>query len=169
MIDIQAVNRMDRDRFVATLGPVFEHSPWVADLAWPQRPFADAAALHAAMIAVVRSATADEQTELLRAHPELAGKAARTGAMTADSRNEQGGVGLDRLDQAEFKRFDRLNAAYRAKFGFPFIIAVRGRGRDEILAAFERRLGNDAAAETEAALQEVFAISGMRLERLPAP
>ncbi len=168
MIDIQAVNGMDRDRFVATLGPVFEHSLWVAERVWPQRPFADAAALHAAMVAAVRAATAGEQVELLRAHPELAGKAARTGAMTEDSRREQGGVGLDRLDEAEFERFDRLNAAYRAKFGFPFIIAVRGRGKDEILAAFERRLDNDASAEVEAALQEVFAISGMRLERVPA-
>lgn len=169
MIDIQVINGMDRGQFVATLGPVFEHSPWVAERTWPQRPFADAAALHAAMAATVRAATADEQVELLRAHPELAGKAARTGAMTADSRNEQGGVGLDRLDAEEFARFDRLNAEYRAKFGFPFIIAVRGRGKDEILAAFERRLGNDAAAEVEAALREVFAISGMRLERLSVP
>jgi len=169
MIDIQAVNRMDRDRFLAAFGPVFEHSPWVAERAWPSRPFADPAALHAAMVAAVRAATPEERLALLRAHPELAGAAARTGTMTADSVSEQGGAGLDRLAEEEAARFDRLNAAYRAKFGFPFIIAVRGRGREEILAAFERRLENDAATELETALQEVFAITRMRLERLSVP
>lgn len=166
MIDIQAVNRMDRDRFVAAFGPVFEHSPWVAERAWSSRPFADPAALHAAMVAAVRASAPEERLALLRAHPELAGSAARAGTMTADSVSEQGGAGLDRLAEDVAARFDRLNAAYRAKFGFPFIIAVRGRGRDEILAAFERRLENDAATELEAALQEVFAITRMRLERL---
>jgi 2-oxo-4-hydroxy-4-carboxy-5-ureidoimidazoline decarboxylase len=168
-LDIQAINRMDRERFVAALGPVFEHSPWIAERAWASRSFTSPEALHAAMVAVVRAATPEERLALLRAHPELAGKAARTGTMTTESVGEQGGAGLDRLAEEEFARFDRLNAAYRGKFGFPFIIAVRGRGRAEILAAFERRLDNDAGTETEAALQEIFAISRMRLERLQLP
>ena len=166
MLDIGAINRMDRERFVAATGHLFENSPWIAERAWPSRPFADPAAMHAAMVAVVRGATREEKLALLRAHPELAGKAARAGDMTADSVSEQGGAGLDRLSPEEFARFDRLNGAYREKFGFPFIIAVRGRGKDEILAAFEARLNNDPDAEIEAAIGEIATISRMRLDRL---
>jgi 2-oxo-4-hydroxy-4-carboxy-5-ureidoimidazoline decarboxylase len=166
MPDIETVNRMDRKAFVDAFGGVFEHSPWIAERAWAARPFASPAALHAAMIEVVRAAAPEERLRLLNAHPELAGQEARTRAMTQDSTAEQGSAGLDRMSGADFDRFDRLNAAYREKFGFPFIIAVRGRGKDEIVAAFERRLGNDAAAETAAALDEVAAITRMRMDKL---
>src|SRR3954471_4650997 len=169
MFDIDTVNRMDRDAFVQAFGGVFEHSPWIAERAWSAKPFDGREALHDAMIDVVRDASSEEKRCLLNAHPELAGQEARTRAMTQDSTAEQGSAGLDRMSGADFDRFDRLNAAYREKFGFPFIIAVRGRGKDEIVAAFERRLGNDAATEMAAALDEVAAITRMRMERLVAP
>ena len=118
------------------------------------------------MIGVVRAASPDEKRRLLNAHPELAGKEARERAMTQDSTAEQGSAGLDRLSADDFDRFDRLNAAYREKFGFPFIIAVRGRGKQEIVTAFERRLANDPTAEMAAALDEIAAITRMRMEKL---
>ena len=165
-IDIDTVNRMDREAFVRAFGGVFEHSPWIAERAWAARPFDSPEALHAAMIGVVRAASPDEKRRLLNAHPELAGKEARERAMTQDSTAEQGSAGLDRLSADDFDRFDRLNAAYREKFGFPFIIAVRGRGKQEIVTAFERRLANDPAAEMAAALDEIAAITRMRMEKL---
>jgi 2-oxo-4-hydroxy-4-carboxy-5-ureidoimidazoline decarboxylase len=166
MIQIEAVNRMDRQAFVRTFGKVFEHSHWVAERAWSSRPFAGLASLHGAMVDVVRSATSEERLELLRAHPELAGKEARAKAMTEDSVSEQGSAGLDRMSQDDFAHFDRLNAAYAIKFGFPFIIAVRGRSKATIVSEFERRLQNDPAAELNAALDEIFAITRMRLDIL---
>jgi OHCU decarboxylase len=121
------------------------------------------------MIEVVRSASPDEKLRLLNAHPELTGKEARERAMTQDSTVEQGSAGLDRLSADDFARFDRLNAAYREKFGFPFIIAVRGRSSQEILAAFERRIGNDRAVEFDAACTEVERIALLRLrDMLPS-
>jgi 2-oxo-4-hydroxy-4-carboxy-5-ureidoimidazoline decarboxylase len=168
VFDIDAVNRMDRDAFVAAFGGTFEHSPWIAERAWAARPFKTPEALHAAMVGVVRAASDEERRRLLNAHPELAGKEARERAMTQDSTAEQGSAGLDRMSPGDFDRFDRLNAAYREKFGFPFIIAVRGRGKQEIVSAFERRLGNDAATEMAAALDEVAAITRMRMDRLVA-
>lgn len=166
---LDAVNAMDRAAFVAEFGGIFEHSPWVAERAFAARPFASPAALHAAMMAVVRAAPEAERRAFLNAHPELAGPAARARQMTDHSVSEQGGAGLDRMSDADFDRFDRLNAAYRARFGFPFIIAVRGRGRAEILAEFARRLGQDPAAEMEAALTEIATITRLRLERRLGP
>lgn len=166
MKDIQTVNRMDRDTFVQTFGGVFEHSPWIAERAWSARPFESPEALHAAMIDVVRAAPLEEKRRLLNAHPELAGKEARTRVMTQDSTVEQGSAGLDRLSEDDFARFDHLNAAYRQKFGFPFIIAVRGRTKPEIMAVFEQRLENEPAAELDAALNEIAAITRMRMEKL---
>lgn len=166
MLSLGEINALDQEGFVIRLGPVFEHSPWIVERAWLLRPFASAAALHAAMAAVIRDASLAERLALLSAHPDLAGKAARAGALTAESAGEQRGAGLDQLTNAEFARFERLNRAYRARFGIPFIIAVRGRGKAEILAAFERRVGSTAAAEMNAALGEVAEIGRLRLERL---
>lgn len=168
-IDGATVNGMDRATFVATFGGIFEHSPWVAERAWDARPFASRDALHASMMAVARGAAPAEILALLNAHPELAGPEARARQMTAASVSEQGSAGLDRMSPADFDRFDRLNAAYRARFGFPFIIAVRGRSRDEILRAFEHRLANPPEVERDAALDEVAAITRMRLERKVGP
>ena len=166
MPDLQAISAMDRDSFTATLGPVFEHSPWIAGRAWESRPFVTPDALLGAMVAAIRAASPEERLALIRAHPELAGKAARAGAITAESRGEQGGAGLEQLTEAELARFDRLNHAYREKFGFPFVIAVRGLDKAQILDAFERRLGNDGATEMDTAVEQIAKIGRLRLEQL---
>jgi 2-oxo-4-hydroxy-4-carboxy-5-ureidoimidazoline decarboxylase len=163
-LSLDALNEMDRPRFTAALGGVFEGSPWVAERAWTARPFPSVEVLHAAMVRAVREAGLERQLALLRAHPDLAGKAARAGAMTRDSVSEQASAGLDRLTDDEYERFGRLNAAYRDRFGFPFIIAVRQHDKTGILAAFEVRLRNTAAQEREAALAQVFAITRRRLD-----
>lgn len=168
-VPLDDLNRMDRERFVATLGGVFESSPWVADEAWRARPFAGVGELHAAMVRVVREASEERQLALIRAHPDLAGKAAIAGDLTEASRSEQRGAGLDRLTPAEYARFQSLNRRYREKFGFPFVLAVRGHDKHGILAAFELRLDNDAAAERRRALDEIARIARFRLEDLVSP
>lgn len=160
------VNALDRAAFVARFGGIFEHSPWVAERAWPARPFADLAALHDAMVRAMRAGGEAEKTALLRAHPELAGREAKEGRLTAASTGEQKSAGLDRLAPEEMRRLAELNAGYRAKFGFPFIIAVRARTKDEILAEFARRLSCAPAEEFAAALGEVETIARIRLERM---
>src|SRR5438093_3242149 len=159
------LNAADNAGFMAALGDVYEHAPWVAQAASRQRPFVTLTALHNAMMAAVRAAPADQQVALIKGHPDLAGKAARAGAMTVDSKAEQASAGLDRLSEAEFAQFHRLNNAYREKFGMPFIICVRRHSRDSILQEFERRLQNTMAAETEAALGEIFRIAALRLDQ----
>ena len=162
------LNALDHAAFLALVGPVFEHSPWIAERAWVARPFDGVDGLHRAMMQVVADAPPDEQLALLRAHPDLAGKAARAGTMTTDSTREQAGAGLDRMSDAEYARFDRLNGAYRDKFGFPFIVAVRRHTRETILAAYEARLKNDRDTEMKTALQEVGIITRLRLDALLA-
>jgi len=166
MPDLAAVNRMEPEAFVALLGGVFEHAPWIAEAACPHRPFATVGALHAAMMQAVRVAPAERRRAFLNNHPDLAGPEARARTLTSDSASEQGSAGLDRITADEAAAFDHLNAAYRARFGFPFIIAVRGRGRAEILAAFETRLARDPAVEEATALEEVAQITRMRLDGL---
>jgi 2-oxo-4-hydroxy-4-carboxy-5-ureidoimidazoline decarboxylase len=157
------LNRMGSADFAAAIGDTFEWAPWVAEAAAARRPFAKVTALHEAMMGALRLAPRERQLEFLRGHPDLAGKAARSGVLTDDSRREQTSVGLDSLNEEEFARFHRLNDAYKAKFGFPFMICVRRHSRDSILRQFERRLGNDAATEFAASLQEVFYITRLRL------
>ena len=140
---------------------LFEHSPWVEARAEARPSSGDR---HADLMAVVREATREEQLALIRAHPELAGKAAVDGMLTGASAAEQASAGLDRLTQAEFDRFHALNAAYSAKFGFPFIICVRLTDKAGILAAMERRLGNDRETEIATALDEIGKIVRLRLE-----
>lgn len=148
------------------LGGVFEDSPWVAGGAWCERPFADTADLHGTMCRIVARANIDSRRSLIRAHPDLAGKAAVAGELTEASAREQAGVGLDRMTQEEFERFHRLNDAYRTRFGFPFIIAVRGHTRDSILTSFEARLGNSSDAEECEALRQIERIAWFRLDDL---
>src|SRR5215813_4073421 len=145
------LNAADEAGFMAAVGDVYEYAPWVAQAASRQRPFATLAALHAAMMAAVRAAPPDQQLALINGHPDLAGKAAS--------------AGLDRLSEAEFAQFHRLNNAYREKFGMPFIICVRRHSRDSILQQFERRLQNTMAAETETAIGEIFRIVALRLDQ----
>src|SRR5215471_12138131 len=157
-IALANLNAADVAGFMAALGDAYEHAPWVAQAASRQRPFATLAALHAAMMAAVRAAPPDQQRALINGHPDLAGKAARAGTMTADSKAEQASAGLDHLSEAEYAAFHRSNDAYRKKFGIPFIVCVRRHSKDSILRQFERRLQNGAAAETKTALGEVFRI-----------
>jgi 2-oxo-4-hydroxy-4-carboxy-5-ureidoimidazoline decarboxylase len=162
-LTLDALNRMSPADFAANLGDTFELAPWVAEGAAARRPFAMVTALHEAMMGVVRSAPRERQLEFLRGHPDLAGRAARAGTVTDDSRREQASVGLDSLNEEEFARFHRLNDAYKARFGFPFIVCVRRHTRDSILERFERRLGHDAATEFAAAMQEIFFITRLRI------
>jgi 2-oxo-4-hydroxy-4-carboxy-5-ureidoimidazoline decarboxylase len=162
-LTLEALNRMSPADFAASLGDTFELAPWVAESAALRRPFATVSALHEAMMGAVRVAPRERQQDFLRGHPDLAGKAARAGSITDDSRREQASVGLDSLSEEEFARFHRLNDAYKAKFGFPFIICVRRHTRDSILAQFESRLGHDADTEFAAALWEVYLITRLRI------
>lgn len=146
--------------FVARFGFLFEHSPWVVERAAACRPFAD---LHGGLMQVVADATPAERLALLRAHPELAGKAAIDGTLTSASAAEQASAGLDRMTPEEYARFHALNAAYRARFGFPFVICVRLTDKAGILAAMERRLGHDRDAELTMAIDQVGEIVRLRL------
>lgn len=166
MIPLADLNAAPRDAFVGHLGEVFEHSPWVAERAHGRRPFATRDALHAAMTAVVQEAGTEQQLTLLRAHPELAGRAAVRGEMTEHSKGEQGGSGLLDCSPEEFARLQELNRAYGEKFGFPFIVAVRGLDRAAIIEAFAHRLGNTREAEMAEALRQVARIAGLRLAGL---
>ncbi len=160
------INALDRAGFVARLGGVFEHSPWIAERAAGARPFASLSELHAAMVRAMRAGSAAERLAMLRAHPELAGREAKEDRLTADSKGEQKSAGLDRLDAAEMRMLADLNAAYRGKFGFPFVIAVRARTKDQILAEFARRLARTETEEFAEALGEVEIIARIRLERM---
>lgn len=162
-LTLDALNLMSTAEFASAVGDTFELAPWVAESAATRRPFATVTALHEAMIGTVRGAPRERQVGFLRGHPDLAGKAARAGTITDDSRREQASVGLDSLSEEEFARFHRLNDAYKAKFGFPFIVCVRRHTRDSILAQFERRLRHDQGMEFATALQEVFFITRLRI------
>jgi len=157
------LNAMDQVAFVQAVGFAFEASPWVMEQAHAARPFADVAALHRAALAVLVAASKAERLALIRAHPELAGKAAIAGRLTAESRSEQAGAGLDQLTEAEFARFHELNTAYGARFGFPFIICVRLNDKASILAAVERRLLNSTEEEVAEAIKQIGLIGLIRL------
>lgn len=166
MTTLADLNTAPADRFVETLGGIFEHSPWVADAVALLRPFASLEALHTAMVAAVDAADEAQKLALLTAHPDLAGKLARAGALTDASTAEQASAGLDRLSEEEFQRFTAFNIAYTEKFGFPFIIAVRENTKASILAAFGRRITNSREAEFTTALAEVAKIARLRLTNL---
>ena len=153
------LNSLDRAAFVDALGWVFEGSPWVAERAWPARPFASVAALHAAMVQAVEQADPEAHLALIRAHPDLGTRA----RLSDPSAAEQAGAGLDRLSPEEYARFHDLNARYRERFGFPFIIAVRNHPKASILAEFARRLGHSEADEQATALGEIATIARFRL------
>ena len=158
---------LDRAGFLARYGGVYEHSPWIAAAVWDEGAVADEAeTLAGAMAARVEAAGEEAQLALLRAHPDLAGKLAVRGDLTAESTSEQAGAGLERSSAGEFAEFKRLNDAYQARFGFPFIIAVKGLERAAILAAFRRRAANGRAAEFRQALTQVHRIARNRLQAL---
>jgi 2-oxo-4-hydroxy-4-carboxy-5-ureidoimidazoline decarboxylase len=164
-LTLDALNSMAPEAFVAALGEVFEHAPWVAETAAKGRPFPTVAALHDAMVAAVRSQPVERQLSFIGGHPELGSRVSQAD-LTGASQSEQGSLGLNRLSAEEFKTFSRLNRAYREKFRFPFIICVRRHTRDSILAQFEQRLRNDMAAEQARALTEIGLITRLRLNAL---
>ncbi|MDK1490033.1 2-oxo-4-hydroxy-4-carboxy-5-ureidoimidazoline decarboxylase [Sinorhizobium sp. 7-81] len=158
----------EREAFVSRFGGVFEHSPWVAERAYDRAASVGLTAgnVHSALCNAFRAASPAERLAVLRAHPDLAGKLAIAGKLTADSRAEQASAGLDRLSREEHARFTALNKAYTKKFGFPFIIAVKGLTKDDILAAFETRIDNSAEEEFEIACAQVEQIARLRLRSM---
>lgn len=165
-ITLAELNTLDKDDFVAALNNIFEHSPWIAEQAAASAPFAGIQPLFDALKAVVERASADLQLTLIRAHPDLANKTQRAAGLTAESTDEQNSAGLDRLSDAEYDAFERVNSAYRAKFGFPYIVCIRRHTKDSVLRDFERRLPNDAAIERRTALAEICRIAALRLDQL---
>jgi 2-oxo-4-hydroxy-4-carboxy-5-ureidoimidazoline decarboxylase len=159
---IAELNALDRGRFVEALGWIFEESPWVAERAWDSRPFPSADALHQQMTLVVSRATRDEQLALLRAHPDLGARA----RMSDASVGEQAGAGLDRLSRHDFERLHALNSAYREKFGFPFLYAVKGSTPQQILDALEHRRSRSVDEEFAEALRQAGRIAKFRLDTL---
>jgi len=165
-ITIDEVNRLSREGFVKRLGPLYEHSPWVAEEAYGARPFDGLDGLHSAMVRAVEAAPERRKMDLILAHPDLAGRAALAGELTPESKREQASAGLDGLRPGEYREFHRLNDAYKEKFGFPLIFAVREHTKETILAGAERRLGHSRPEEIETALAEISKIARLRLEDL---
>jgi OHCU decarboxylase len=162
-LTIDRINALDQSQFTAALGFAFEQSPWIAAQTWPARPFADLAQLHAALCAVMHGASSEQQIALIRAHPDLAGKAAIAGTLTAESTREQASAGLNQLTPTEFAAFTRLNQAYRERFGFPFVICVREQTKTSILESFRTRLQHAPEQEIATALDEIGKIAWLRL------
>ena len=158
------LNTLGEDEFQAHFGSVFEHSPWVAERAWRRRPFSSLEELHRAMMSEVREARLEEQLSLVRAHPELAGREAREGALTAESSGEQARLGFTALSRDELQKIAALNRSYREKFSFPCIVALRlHASRDSVMDEMRRRLANDAVTELRNALEQIGHITRGRL------
>lgn len=175
-LTLNELNTCSAEAFGAALADIWEHAPWVASRVVHQRPFASVAALHQSMVEVVAALDDAERIAFYAGHPELAGADARRGSMTADSVAEQGTLSLADLPDADAQRWDALNQAYRARFGFPFILCIRRHTRESALRVFEQRLQHDHATELVAALDEIAAITRLRLESriasaipIPAP
>jgi 2-oxo-4-hydroxy-4-carboxy-5-ureidoimidazoline decarboxylase len=165
-IHIDQINNKDLVGFVDLLGGIFEHSPWVAERVHGERPFASGDDLHRKMVIEVRQASVEQRRELLCQHPELAGKEADAGSLTDASKREQAGAGLNQCSAEELTRIKHFNQAYAAKFGFPFIIAVTGLDKLQIMAAMEQRLDHAAETEFVTAIGEVEKIALIRLDAL---
>ncbi len=164
-ITVNEINRLSEDEFVARFGSLYEHSPWVAAGAWRERPFGDLSELHGTFQRVVRDAPPERQLDLIRAHPDLAGKAAIAGDLTPESTREQASAGLNRLTPEEYeKAFTKANREYRERFGFPLIIAAREYTKETILAEGEARLKHSRSEEIETALSEIAKIAYLRLQ-----
>lgn len=165
-ITVEDASRLGQYEFVERFGPLYEHSPWIAGEAYKARPFGSLDELHGAMVAAVDAASEERKMALIRAHPDLAGKAAVAGELTPESTREQASAGLNRLSQQELEAFTRVNHEYREKFGFPLIFAVREHTKDSIMRSAAARLENTRPQETEAALAEISKIARLRLEHL---
>jgi 2-oxo-4-hydroxy-4-carboxy-5-ureidoimidazoline decarboxylase len=165
-LNIDAINTRSETEFIALLGSIFEHSPWVSELVYGKRPFADREALHREMVDAMRQAPKLQRMALLCSHPELAGKEAAAGSLTDASQREQAGAGLNQCSAQELQKIKALNQAYHDKFEFPFIIAVTGLDKHQIIAAMERRLDNDREEEFDTALGEVEKIARIRIDAM---
>jgi len=162
MPNLAELNALDRATFTRVVGPFFEHSPWIAQRTWEQRPFPSWEKLHAALCATVQRAPRDEQLALIRAHPDLVTKA----VLTRESQREQSSAGLEGLSDEEARQFQDYNAQYRERFGFPFVICARLNKKEAILRAFPERLAQTPEREVETALGEIFKIAELRLRDL---
>jgi len=167
-LTVADLSSLDRDAFVGAVGAVFEHSPWVMERAWAKRPFISREAFIAALGDVLREAGREHQLSLINAHPELAGKLAIRGELTADSAREQAGAGLAACSPEEFFTLQQLNTAYRNKFGWPFIVAVKGLNRQQIIAEMTRRIERTPDEEFAEALAQILRIASFRLDDLIA-
>jgi OHCU decarboxylase len=161
---MKAINELDRAAFVERFGPLFEHSPWIAEAASRDRPFADREELYEALVAAMYAAPMERRLALIRAHPDLAGKAAIEGTLTDSSTREQASAGLDRLTPDEYEAFTSTNAAYRDRFGFPFVVCAREHTKESILRVASERLANTEDEEIRVALEEIAKIARLRLE-----
>lgn len=168
-VTLDQLNALPASAFVALTGRVFEHSPWIAEKAAELRPFASAAALHSGMVAIVAANTGARRLALIRAHPDLAGRLAQQGQLTAESSREQASAGLAQANAATIARLQTLNTAYWARFDFPFIICARLNNVEAIIAALEQRLNNEPIAEIATALDEISKIAQLRLNDIVAP
>ena len=165
-LTIEEVNDLDQGGFVARFANLYESSPWVAERAWRERPFGGLPDLHEAFVGAMYEAPEERRMALIRAHPDLAGKAAVAGELTPESTSEQASAGLDSLTQEEYEAFTRMNADYRERFGFPMIVCVREHTKESILRSARDRLGNSREREVETALGEIAKIARLRLEEL---
>ena len=168
-LTIEQVNELDKEGFVQKFGSLYEHSPWVAEQAWHERPFDGLSGLRRAFQSAMYDAPTERQLNLIRAHPDLAGKAAIEGELTPESTQEQASAGLDRLSPEEYEALNGLNNAYREKFGFPLIFAVREHTKETILSGAEARLEHSRSEEIETALGEIAKIADLRLQDLLEP
>jgi 2-oxo-4-hydroxy-4-carboxy-5-ureidoimidazoline decarboxylase len=159
---ISGLNKLGRESFVQKIGPAFEYSSWIAETTWSKRPFADLESLHRALCETVKNCGEEKQLALIRAHPDLVGRA----TLTRESAGEQASAGLNQLSPEEMDLFQKQNAAYKNKFGFPFVICARLNRKEAILAGFERRLKNSREQEIKTALEEIFKIAELRLRDL---
>ena len=165
-ISLAALNALAQDEFIRVVGPVFEHSPWIAEAACAKKPFASVGNLHRALCEIVKDSGEEKQLALICAHPDLVGRAALAGTLTRESNGEQASAGLNQLSRAEVILFQKNNADYKAKFDFPFIICARLNKKEAMLAGFESRLKNSRAQEIKTALEEIFKIAELRLRDL---
>jgi len=157
------LNQASRDEFVRVCGPLFEHSPWIAERTFAKRPFASIDELHGSLVQTVRTASSDEQVKLIASHPDLVGRLAREGRLTGESTREQAAAGLTQLSPIEIEQFEQYDTEYRARFGFSFVICARENKKDAILAAFPLRLRNSREQEIDTALAEIAKIARLRL------
>ena len=165
-LTLSRLNQLNRVEFTSVIGPVFEHSPWIAEVAWLKRPFPTVDELHRLMCETVRNAGLEKQITLIRVHPDLVGRAALADTLTRESTNEQAAAGLNKLSPEEIALFQKQNSAYQNKFTFPFVICARLNKKEAIRAGFEKRLQNTQEQEVQIALEEIFKIADFRLRDL---